>query len=111
MNDLRLAFRLCLLPEGFDMPMVVSRDVWMTGDRADRGVPADAVHGGAAGLGGSKDPPLLQILRPSQVNGPPVGFAARSVPAYFLLTFHTKSISLMIEASAMRDSTIRSTDP
>lgn len=38
--------------------------------------------------------PEAQIFRPSQVNGPPVGLLASSLPAILELTFQTKSISL-----------------
>ena len=42
-----------------------------------------------------------QILLPSQVKGPP-GLVLTSCPACFWLTFHTKSISVMIALNAMR---------
>lgn len=53
---------------------------------------------------------LHPIFLPSQVNGPPVVFSESSLPAYFVLTFQTKSISLMIALSAMRDSMMSSID-
>jgi len=50
------------------------------------------------------------IFLPSHVNGPPALFSLNSFPAYFRLTFHTKSISLMIAPMAMRDSITSSTE-
>ena len=72
-------------------------------------LPGPSRHAG--GSDGSAERVRAQpIFLPSHVNGPPEAFSLSSLPAYFRLTFHTKSISLMIAPMAMRDSMTSSTE-
>ena len=78
--------------------------------RAGRHVAAGPSRHARGSDGGAERVSAQPIFLPSQVNGPPALFSLSSLPAYFRLTFHTKSISLMIAPMAMRDSMTSSTE-